>query len=125
MTKKFPEGVEIHLPDKYKHLTVRRFPKGKLPNGVSGRIVMNFDFYNPTSKKKHKKKFTKAVAMLVRYKKKDEIRANGFENLILKYKAGHGWKDFKPFKIISHGKNFGGVGIVEFTDWDPAVGWFP
>ncbi len=126
MSKKtFPEGVEITLPEKYKHLTVKRLPKGKPIPGKVGRVVMNFEFQDPKIKKKHKKKFTKPLKLLVRYTAADEKRAGGAENLKLRNDRGGGWKNFNNVKMTHHGKNKGGFGKVDFTNWDPGVGWFP
>ena len=123
--KKFPEGVEITLPTKYQHLTVKRLAKGKPKPGKVGRVVMNFEFHDPKTKKKHKKKFTKPLKLLVRYKAKDEKRAGGADKLKLRYDRGTGWQSFKNVKMKHYGKNKSGYGEVEFTNWDPAVGWFP
>jgi hypothetical protein len=125
MTKKYPEGMEITLPVKYKHLTVKRLPKGNPQPGKVGRIVMNFEFRDPASKKKHKKKFTKPIKMRVYYNAKDEKRAGEGKNLKLRYDRGSGWQTFKNVKMKHYGKGKGGYGEVEFTDWDPGVGWFP
>ena len=125
MTKKFPEGVEITLPSKYQHLTVKRLPKGKPIPGKVSRVVMNFEFRDPTTKKKHKKKFTKPIKMRVLYNAKDEKRAGKGKNLKLRYDRGTGWQTFTNVKMKHYGKGKGGYGEVEFTNWDPQVGWFP
>ncbi len=126
MTKKFPEGVEIYLPDDYKHLKVKRLAKPQ-PTSEIGRVVMNFHFYNPLDKnKKHKGTFTDPVTLLVEYTSKDEERAAAKDaNPELRYDSGSGWTTFTDVTLIPHGKDFGGVGIVDLPDWDPAVGWFP
>ena len=125
MTKKFPEGVEITFPAPYKHLTVIRSDKPEPKPGKVGRVVMNFHFYNPKTKKKHKKKFTKPVKMRVYYNANDEGRAGEGKNLKLRYDRGTGWNTFRNVKMKHYGKGKGGYGEVKFTDWDPVVGWLP
>jgi hypothetical protein len=123
--KKYPEGVEVTLPTKYENFTLIRRDKGKLPKGVSGRIVMKFDFKNPKTKKKHVQNFTKDLTIRVEYKKVDEDRV-GKKKLILKFNRGKKWENFKPIPTTTPYNNKPG-GYAEFKtkDWDPAVGWFP
>lgn len=124
-TKKFTEGVDITFPEKYKHLTVKRLAKMKPQPGKAGRVVMNFEFRDPKLKKKHKKKFTKALKLRVRYTPADEDRAKGAKNLRLRYNRGAGWQTFRHVRMKHHGKGKGGYGEVDLSDWDPALAWFP
>ncbi|MHA2429231.1 MAG: hypothetical protein ACXADB_14510 [Candidatus Hermodarchaeia archaeon] len=135
-TKRFPEGVEIYLPNKYKDLKVKRkVPKGgPVPNKV-GRVVMNFYFHDPQTNDKYVGDLTvkdddgniiDTARLLVKYTVEDDDRAaNANRNLELRYDPGTGWVPIpNVIAKIPHGNGFGGVWIVEIHR-DPAVGWFP
>lgn len=127
ITKRYSEGVEITYPTGYEDFTVIRRDKGSLPAGVSGRIVMRFDFKNPKTKKKHKDPFKQDFKIRVEYKKIDMDRAKKEKkNLTLKVDRGQGFQKIVPNPpLISYTHKQGGYAEFKTKDWDPAVGWFP
>jgi len=118
--------VYITLPQNYDHLSARTKPFIQIPQGEPGRIVTDFEFYDPETNKKIKVNFKPPYELRVKFKKKDEDRAeNAKKPLELWYDSGSGWTKFTGVDMISEGKKKGGIGVVDITDWDPMVGWFP
>lgn len=121
------EEVYIILPEKYKHIKVKKFDDpGTYITDERGRVVMKFEFYDPFADDKKKKEFTEPVELRIRFTAADVTRAEGVEKLVLLYSENGDWQEFSnPVDMIYEGEGEGGYGVVLIKKWDPAVGWFP
>ncbi len=117
--------VYLTLDMKYDHLSAR---DKKFTQVQPGRIVTDFEFFDPETDKKIKVNFRPPYELRVKFNHKDLERVGGkVADLELKIFDGTKWIEFEnQFELITEGKKEKkGYGVVMVKRWDPAVGWFP